>query len=63
MECLCGSTLLKAHEGIGICAWCIKEIDDRSEFIKSMPIPSYSGVDDYEYEEEDNLPKAEDYLN
>ena len=58
----CGGELLKGHEDIGICAWCMIEIDRQQAFIDSMPVPSYCSDDDQEIKKEDNLPTPEEYM-
>lgn len=61
-ECnVCGGELLKAHEDIGICNWCMIEIDQRQEYLKTLRPPSYCSVDDNQ-EKEDELPTPEEYM-
>jgi|2_EtaG_2_1085320.scaffolds.fasta_scaffold07886_4 hypothetical protein len=63
-ECThCNGVLLKDHRDIGICAWCIKELNDRDKAKSSMPVPGYSNEIEDDINEDDNeLPIAEEWL-
>ncbi len=41
----CGDELTKGHASFGICAWCIKEIEDSQKVIKENNSPCYFSTD------------------
>jgi hypothetical protein len=52
-HCLyCGDELTIGHRDFGICAWCIKEIEDSQKRIKDYTQPSYFNSDRDEYKED-----------
>jgi len=59
----CGDELLPAHRDFGICNWCVKAATDNEAKKEYIKVPSYSGYDFEEHdEEEDNLPTPEEYM-
>lgn len=45
----CGDELISAHVGFGICAWCVKEIDDNQRRQREYRNPGYFNVDRDDY--------------
>ncbi len=48
----CGDELLAAHKGFGICAWCLKKVDEGQKRVDEFRAPSYFNVDREEYKDE-----------
>lgn len=48
----CGDELIPGHRSFGICAWCVKEIDDTQKMIKAQKKTSYFNRDRDDYKGE-----------
>jgi hypothetical protein len=48
----CGDPLIPAHRDFGICAWCLKDIEDSKAKAKENIQPSYFNGDREEYKGE-----------
>jgi hypothetical protein len=51
----CGDQLTSGHASFGICAWCIKEIDDSQKKAKEYMQPGYFNGDRDDFKEEVDL--------